>query len=243
MAEQLHEAYRALPYAALPLGKAAAATAPADLPWAALARPLARLQIRELAGLVLETLAQEPYLLGLDSLEHVTPTHKALLLALVERAQVVGATNALPRSGHLARLWWSFKRLEVPPLDDAASRTIIERFLAARLLLLTNPHMFRKHALKAAGGNPQALADLLTDADKERLVTKALIRDALHHDAGARYFDLTPLAVLGICGVMAARFLARGLDSTDLYLLASATSAFLLLARMFLTRGAARSPS
>jgi energy-coupling factor transporter ATP-binding protein EcfA2 len=239
IARQLHEQYHALPYAQIPRGKNAAEKAPADLTWEEIYRSINRMQIRELASLLLEVLTQERYLLGLDALEHVTPTQKAILLLLFANVQVIGAT-AKKGSGQLARLWWSFKVVDVPPLDDAASLALIEQFLTTHPLLIENPHMFRRHAVKAAGGNPQALVDLLANADKERLVKKQFIREEMHHEAGEHYFDLTPIALLGCCVIMASRFLARGMDSADVYLLASTMSALLLFVRLVLARGTAR---
>lgn len=240
IARQLHEQYLALPYAKLPVGKSAAEKAPADLTWDELYRPVSRLQIRELASLLLEVFTQERYLLGLDSLEHVTPAQKAVLLALFAKVQILGATTAKHSAGHLARLWWSFKRVDVPPLDDRASAIVIERFIDAKHLLIEQPTMFRKHVLKAAGGNPQSLHDLLADADKEKVIKKDYIREEVAHDAGERYFDLTPLALLAGCLVMAWRFLARGIDTPDLYLLAGVSSALFMFVRFFLYKGMAR---
>jgi len=242
MAQQLHERFHALPYAELALGKGVADKAPEEILWRDLAKTISRMQIRELSGLLLEVLAKapKPYVIFLDAMEAVTPTQKAVMIAMFEKAQLIGATIEKRTSKNLARLWWSFKTLEVPPLDDTARLQIVERFIDARHLLIENPHMFRKHVVKASGGNPQALADLLSDANKERLIKKNYIREEMKHEGGEHYFDLTPLALLGICCIMASRFMARGMESTDIYLLASTTSAFLLLARVLLARGAAK---
>jgi len=241
LAHQLHERFHALPYADL-LGDKAAHTAPEALAWHDLHKAVSRLQIRDLAHVLFTALEQvQPRcILVMDALEHVTPTQHAILLRLFQKAQIVGATTGKKPDGHLARLSWGFKLVEVPPLADQDCLTIVERFIAQRHILVGYPAMFRRHVLKAAGGSPEALRDILENAAKEGLIVKKYIRQEVQHQAGEHYFDLTPFALLGIFGVMAARFLARGMDSQDLYIVAGVSGALLMFARFFLSRGMRR---
>ena len=238
IAMQLHAHYHALPYH--DFGDKVSNTNPAEIAWKAISKTLNRLQIRDLSDMLLRVFQQQRYILCLDAMESVTPTQKALMLALFETTQILGATTAKKTSGNLRQLWWSFKTFEVPPLDDVASTTIIETFIQAKRMLIEQPVMFRRHVLKAAGGNPQSLHDILCDANKEKVVKKRYIREEVRHEAGEQYVDLTPLALLAGCLIIAWRFVARGLDTPDLYLLAGIGSALFMFLRFFLYRGMTR---
>ena len=61
---------------------------------------------------------------------------------------------------------------------------------------------------------------------------------ALQHGAGLRYLDLTPLLLLVAAGLVAARFVALGLDDRDLYILAGTLGALFFVVRVLLTRRA-----
>ena len=59
---------------------------------------------------------------------------------------------------------------------------------------------------------------------------------ALQHGAGLRYLDLTPVLLLVAAGLVAARFVALGLDNRDLYILAGTLGALFFVVRVLLTR-------
>jgi hypothetical protein len=93
--------------------------------------------------------------------------------------------------------------------------------------------------VQQANGNPQALADLLADASKERLVDKARIRE-MRHAAGIKYLDFTPVLLVSLASVIGARYLAIGTGDTALYVFAGMLAAVVLSIRVFLVRGAGK---
>ena len=95
------------------------------------------------------------------------------------------------------------------------------------------------HVVQQANGNPQALADLLADSAKERVVDKQRIR-ALRHAAGVRYLDFTPVMIVALASVVGARYLAIGTGDTELYVFAGMLAAVVLSVRVFLVRGAGK---
>jgi hypothetical protein len=58
----------------------------------------------------------------------------------------------------------------------------------------------------------------------------------LKHDAGIRYFDLTPVLLIIGAVVVAARFISLGLNDVDGYILAGSAGAFFMFLRYFLYR-------
>ena len=80
-----------------------------------------------------------------------------------------------------------------------------------------------------------ALADLLADASKERVVNKARIRE-MKHAAGVRYLDFTPVMIVALASVVGARYLAIGTGDTELYIFAGMLAAVVISVRVFLFR-------
>ncbi|MCK7582388.1 MAG: hypothetical protein MZV65_46890 [Chromatiales bacterium] len=71
------------------------------------------------------------------------------------------------------------------------AREIAQTYLRQTGTLVESPPLFVAHVVQQANGNPQALADLLADASKERVVDKQRIRE-LRHAAGRALSRLHP---------------------------------------------------
>jgi hypothetical protein len=242
LAKQLHERFGALPYDQLGLSKQALEADGSDaasLPWQALKKPLGRQTIPELSDLCIQALrgGELPYVLYLDHMDRITPSQRAVLEALFECVTVVGATVSKQQSGHLAKLWWSFKVLEVEALSKRAAEALMDDYLEHHTVLIQNRKMFRRQALQAAAGNPQALLDILENADKERVVDRQYIREEVKHDAGERYISLAPLLLVALACLAAYRFIARGAGHQELMILSSVVYVFFMVFRPFIFRG------
>ena len=140
---------------------------------------------------------------------------------------------------NVARLWWKLAEIAVPPLAADHARRIAQTYLQQTGTLVEAPALCVAHVVQQANGNPQALADLLADASKERVVDKAQIRE-LRHAAGVRYFDFTPVLIVALASVVGARYLAIGTGDTELYLFAGMLAAVVISVRVFLFRGAGK---
>jgi hypothetical protein len=97
--------------------------------------------------------------------------------------------------------------------------------------------MFRRQAIQAAGGNPQALLDILENAGKERLVDKTYILEEVRHDTGERYISLAPLLLVLLACLASYRFIARGAGHQELMILSSVVCVFCMVFRPFIFRG------
>jgi hypothetical protein len=203
--------------------------------WPECARLLHRVTVRELTTVVVASLHARPTVLILDSLEAATPAMAPILEACLDAAVVLGATRDC-RPG-LQKLWWAFERLDLPPLarDEAKALlwTVVDR---ARI---PDAALFEATVLEQAAGNPHAIVEMARQVPGEGPVALEAIR-ALQHGAGLRYLDLTPVLLLVAAGLVAARFVALGLDNRDLYILAGTLGALFFVVRVLLMRKAGR---
>ena len=115
--------------------------------------------------------------------------------------------------------------------------TFMATYIARQGMLIESPGLFVGHVVKQSGGNPQAIADMLDDSAKERLVDKRKIRE-MRHAAGVRYLDFTPAMIVALASVIGARYLAIGTGDTELYVFAGMLAAVVISIRVFLFRGA-----
>jgi hypothetical protein len=204
----------------------------AGLAWADAARRLGRCNIRELTDILVASLHGRGLTLILDQLEGVTPSMVPALERLMAEAVLVGATNRLAPS--CQKLWWACDRVEVPPLPADEIRQLL--WTLAPRAHVADPEMFEAAVLAQAGGNPYAVGEMVKQVAGAPEVSRQAIRD-LHHAAGVRYFDLTPVVFLVGAGIVAARFVALGLDDRDLYIIAGSLGALFMVARYLLLRG------
>lgn len=224
---------------ALELDAGLDAVDPAALEWVKLKRQVNRLSIRDLCAVIVPALHEQrgQALIAVDDLTQVTPTLVAFWLAVCDAAQIIACASA--RKPNVAKLWWKLVEIEVPPLSPDSARAIAQRYLQQTGALVEAPALLIAHVVQQANGNPQALADLLADAGKERRVDKRRIRE-MKHAAGVRYLDFTPVMIVALASVVGARYLAMGTGDTELYIFAGMLAAVVIAVRVFLFRGAGR---
>jgi energy-coupling factor transporter ATP-binding protein EcfA2 len=212
---------------------------PAALEWTKLRRSVNRLSIRDLTAALVPALHAHPgrVLIAVDDLTAVTPTLVAFWLAILDAAQILACASA--KKPTVAKLWWKLAEIEIPPLAPEHARAIARTYLTQTGTLVESPPLFLAHVVQQANGHPQALADLLADASKERLVDKARIRE-MRHAAGIRYLDFTPVLLVSLASVIGARYLAIGTGDTARYVFAGMLAAVVLSVRVFLVRGAGK---
>jgi|GEM_PF-466053 len=225
LALELPEPYRDLP--------------PEQIEWAKIRRNVNRLSMRDLTAAIIPALHDHhgQVLIAVDDLTNLTPTLVAFWLAVFEAAQVIGCARA--KKPNLAKLWWKMTEIEVPPLSPDATRELVQTYITKQGLLIESPGLFIGHVVKQSGGNAQAIADMLDDSSKERLVDKRKIRE-MKHAAGVRYLDFTPVMIVALASVVGARYLAIGTGDTELYIFAGMLAAVVISVRVFLFRGAGK---
>ena len=212
---------------------------PAALEWPRLRRTVNRLSIRDLTAAIVPALhaQRDRVLIAVDDLTPVTPTLVAFWLAILDAAQLLACASA--KRPNVAKLWWKLVEIDIPPLAPEHARAIAQTYLHQSGTLVESPPLFIAHLVQQANGNPQALADLLTDSSKERVVNKQRIRE-MRHAAGVRYVDFTPVMIIALASVVGARYLAIGTGDTELYIFAGMLAAVVISVRVFLFKGAGK---
>jgi energy-coupling factor transporter ATP-binding protein EcfA2 len=212
---------------------------PAALEWSRLRRMVNRLSIRDLTAAIVPALhaQRDRVLIAVDDLTPVTPTLVAFWLAILDAAQLLACASA--RKANVAKLWWKLVEMEIPPLAPESARALAQSYLQQTGTLVESPPLFVAHLVQQANGNPQALADLLADASKERVVNKQRIRE-MRHAAGVKYLDFTPVMIVALASVVGARYLAIGTGDTELYIFAGMLAAVVISIRVFIFRGAGK---
>ncbi len=207
-----------------------------SIQWTDIRRHVNRLSIRDLTTAIIPAIYayNGRVILAGDAMTRLTPTQHAFWLAIFEQAQVVPGASP-PKSG-LRKLWWKMKAIEAPALDADASKTIVRAYIAQRGMMIESPELYVGHVIKQAGGNPQAIADMLDESQKEKVVDKRQIRQ-MRHQAGVRYLDFTPIMIVSGALIVGARYVAIGLGDTALYIMAGLGAALFLSLRMFLFKG------
>lgn len=202
------------------------------LPWDELHKKLNRQTIKELIQLCQHNLDGKDYILFFDSLETASQAMGRKVEALMEHALVIGAANH--RNFSLRKLWWRFELLEIPPLSTEESKQLLWTLLDQDTPF--DAELFERNVLNQAHGNPLAITQMADKIQKETPISKDHIRQ-LRHEAGAKFIDITPLFFFVGAGAIAVRFIALGLNSTDLYILAGVFGGLFLGLRSFLYRG------
>jgi len=211
------------------------------LAWNELLKKLNRLTIKELEALIQRNLVGRGYVLFLDSLETLTPSAVKKVETLMECATVVGAANKLKSS--LKKLWWRFEQIEIPPLTKEESRQLLWQLIAACPTAsarrdentIADVELLENKILTQANGNPLAIFELAQKAMRQDTLTAENIR-TLKHQAGAKFIDITPVFFIIGAVIIAARFVALGMNSTELYILAGVSGGFFIALRYFLYR-------
>jgi hypothetical protein len=210
--------------------------------WHDCKRTVSRLGIRDLTGAIIPAIHAHKQnggqiIIAVDDITSLTPTQSAFWLAVFDCAQIVSCASGKKEGNR--KLWWRMKEIEVPKLTPEASAEIVRTYIAKKGVLIESPELYIAHVVKQSGGNPQAIADMLDDSAKERVVNKQQIRE-MRHAAGVRYLDFTPVMIVGGACIIGARYIAIGIGDTALYVMAGMAAALFLSLRFFLFKGAGR---
>ena len=221
------------------LAKELDALPPERIEWDKVRRQVNRTSIRDLSSAIIPAIYgySGQVLIAVDDMTRLTPTQQAFWLAVFEHAQVV--TSASERKSGLRKLWWKMKAIEVPPVEAGQARELVKEYIAQQGVMIESPDLYVAHVVKQAGGNPQAMHDMLDESSKERVVDKRQIRE-MRHQAGVRYVDFTPVMIVAGALVVATRYIAMGLGDRSMYIMAGIGAALFLSIRFFMFKGAGK---
>lgn len=167
--------------------------------------------------------------LVLDRLDQVTPSMAPALELVTAECMTIGLVTEIHNSSKLTRFWWRFqKKFTLQPLSPEDSKRLFWSRLSDPTGL--NRKAWDRAIPARSDGNPMAVLALAEQAQT------APSPNDLQHPAGRREIDLTPGLLLIGAGIIAARFIALGLDDTDTYIFAGVGGAFFVVARYFIYR-------
>jgi len=130
-------------------------------------------------------------------------------------------------------LWWRFEPIDLPPLTKEESKQLLWSLISKDNI--SDDKLLEQMVTNQANGNPLSISELAEKVKREGNLTQEDIRE-LRHQAGARFIDITPVFFIIGALVIALRFIALGLNSTELYILAGVAGGFFIGLRYFLYR-------
>lgn len=209
--------------------------------WQWIERSVRRMPAKECLAMVVASLeAQAERITALAFFEalEMPPAQAEQFVKILDIAQVAACMDDTNRRVRIQRILWQFpeqERIALKPLPQEACREIAEQWLK-KFPIRFDSERTRAAFLRAveqdSGGMPIAIRGMLESAATEPEVTRAAVRGFVH-EAGVRYLDMTPVVVLFAAGIMAARYIGRGIGSSELYLLAGIGMGLLLVIRFF----------
>lgn len=209
--------------------------------WKMIERSVGRMPARECITMVVDSLmanGETVPLVYFESLE-LPPSQAVFFTSILEVAQVAACMDTSNRRIRIQRVLWKFPeqdRITVKPLPQEACREIAEQWLRKFPIRFDSERTraaFLRSVEQDSGGMPVAIKGMLETASTESVVTRELVRGFVH-EAGVTYIDMTPVVVLLAGGIMAARYIGRGIGNVELTLLAGIGMGLLLVIRFFI---------
>ncbi len=209
--------------------------------WKMIDRTVSRMPAKECIGMVVDSLEAKSETIPLvffESLE-LPPSQATFFTSILEVAQVAASMDETNRRIRIQRVLWKFPeqdRLVIKPLPQEACREIAEQWLKKFPIRFDSERTraaFLRSVEQDSGGMPVAIKGMLETASTEPVVTREIVRGFVH-EAGVTYIDLTPVIVLLAAGIMAARYIGRGIGNVELTLLAGMGMGLLLVIRFFI---------
>ena len=162
-----------------------------------------------------------PGLIFLDELERATPALLRRLKALYERHTIIAAGKPPFRKEDIKRLTWGMAEIKVPPLGAGARIT-----LADQVTRHFGSTVSASEIASASRGYPGRIVAMSRGEVETRSAR-----------VSGEEVDLSPVFLLAICSLVAVRYIAVGLGSTDLYIIGGLGMGLGAFARFFLFKG------
>jgi len=193
----------------------------------------ARASLQETLDLLTASISGQPqtHLLLVDNLDRLKISDVDLFLKVLEHFTVIAAANDTGEK--LKQVWWKFKKIEIRPLSEEASRQLIKYM--TQNLSISDYEMLETRILTLSNGLPLAIVDMTHQISHQPVVTRERIRE-VYHEAGIHYRDWTSVIVVLWGVAIMFRFVALGTHSFESYILAGVGIAFISMMRFFAFR-------
>lgn len=237
LAQQCHAQFGLrLPVSALPPTVATKARNGRKLNWSEIRKPVNRLTVDDLLKTIVRTIEPHRSIIFVDSLE-VPPTYFDALEVLTQHAEIIAAMDSDNRRNRAVKFVSSFPvKIELKPLPLEDSEKLIRDHLAKNPIRFTDrktESLFVRRVAQEGRGVSGTIINLLEAATGEDRITPAKVR-MIQSDAAVTYMDMTPALVIVLAGVMALRYIGRGIGETELIVISGVgTSLFIVIRFLF----------
>jgi len=191
----------------------------------------ARTDVRGWTQMVLAAVEKKAWTLVVDDLSDLTVSGGRLVDQLNRKFVVIAALQEVKRARE--KHFWRFDRVALGNLTPAEARQLIAQCVAGAQV--EDPRMFETYVLQKSAGNPRAIVEIVDRLRREPAITRSAVRDVVHTGARSQ-IDLTPALIVLVVLLVAGRVIARGLGSSELYILTGAGAAAMMGIRFFLFR-------
>ena len=189
---------------------------------------LARRKLRgkgslDLQQIIITSIRQtgKSHLVFLDSLDRLAPSHHGFFETLLAVAVICAGVVHERESVHLKKVWASFARIDIGPLSEATTRQLIRHYVDTYAIKVLDPELYEREIIKAAGGNPFHIKNMVWHGSRERRVTQDEIRSLRRIEEG-EYFNMGPVYIFAASMFTMLKIFSLGTDNREFYLYFSA---------------------
>ncbi len=191
--------------------------------WATMRKRLRSFPSAKVQATVFEALARSdrPYLVFLDTLDHISPSHQTFIETLLNIAVVASATVRIKENSCFTRIWASFVKIELGPLPRDEASGLINYFFQKYPIRVIDPELYASEILKSSAGNPFHMKNMLWHGSRQKFVDGREIRKLRQMDEGA-YFNMGPIYIFGVALFTMLKIFSIGSSNRELYIYFSA---------------------
>lgn len=185
----------------------------------------------KIQDLIISSLASSsrPYIIFLDNLDRIAPTHHQFLERLLGVTVICAAIVQINESVHFRKIWPSFSRIELGPLPESTCREIIRHYVRSCAIKVADPALYEREVLKAANGNPFHLKNFIWHGFRERHIAMGEIRKMGRLEEG-EYFNMGPIYIFCISIFTLFKIFSLGTDNREFYIYFSSLGFLVYLA-------------
>jgi energy-coupling factor transporter ATP-binding protein EcfA2 len=179
--------------------------------------------------------AGTPVLVFFDSLDRITVSNQMFLEKVLGAAVICAATVQVKESFHFRKIWSSFTRIELGPLEPVVAARLIDHCLSAHAVRVIDPELYRTEILKAANGNPFQIKNLIWQGSRGASVSMEEIRKLRRTQEG-EFFNMGPIYIIGASIFTLFKIFSFGTGNREFYIYFSALGFMVfLMFRVFRT--------
>lgn len=196
---------------------------PAREPWPEVKKQLTGLGSARVQEIIVTSVraARSPLMICFDSLDRITAAHQHFLEELLSASVVCAAVARVKPAVQFTKIWSSFSRIELEPLDDTAATRLIRHCLETAGTRVVDPDLYVREILKAACGNPFQIRNLIWLGSREKHVTTDEIRQLRRSEEG-ELFNMGPIYILLASVLTLSKIFSFGTDNREFYIYFSA---------------------